>query len=266
MEQQNNAEAVTDRKEKVFETAVLAGEILLESGAEIIRVEDTMRRIAAAYELENFDIYVVTSGLFASADGDEHNLYSRIKGVPNASPHFGKIDGVNDVSRRLVGGQNTIEEAYAELCRIRELPIYPTSIRTLGAGMGAMGFCYFLGGTVKDSLMAFLSGFLMWIMVAYFRKWGIKKALCNVAGSAAACALCIFFYQIGLGDSLDKMTIGALIPLIPGVSFVNGIRDLSDNNFISGMVRLLDVAMVTTCMAIGSGIIMELARRIGVML
>ncbi len=37
-------------KETVFETAALAGEILLASGAEIFRVDETMCRIARAYQ------------------------------------------------------------------------------------------------------------------------------------------------------------------------------------------------------------------------
>ena len=40
-------------RELIFEVAGMAGDILLRSGAEISRVDETMRRIACAYELEN---------------------------------------------------------------------------------------------------------------------------------------------------------------------------------------------------------------------
>ena len=263
MNQQEYTEAYKSSRERVFDLAVLAGEILLESGAEIERVDDTMKRIAQAFELENFDVYVLTSGLFASADGDEYKLNSRIKGVPSASPHFGRIDGVNDISRNLVTHRYTVDEAFCKMEEIRTMPVFPAIYHTLGAGVGAMSFCYLLGGTGKDSVFSFLVGFLMWSMVYHLRKWGMKRTLCNVLGSAVACSLSIYFYSLGFGDSVDKMIIGSLIPLIPGVSFVNGIRDFSDNNFLSGIVRLLDVAVVTTCMAIGSGIVIEFVSKLG---
>ncbi|MDO4553547.1 MAG: threonine/serine exporter family protein [Lachnospiraceae bacterium] len=263
MEQKAQVETSQIFKTKVFETAILAGEILLESGAEIVRVEDTMRRIARAFQLENFDIYVLTSGLFASADIDDRRLNSRIKEIQAASPHFGKIDEVNEISRQLVSGHYTVEDAYERMKLVKRMPSYPVFVHAFGAGLGAICFCYLLDGSPRDSLFSFLAGFLMWILVVYFRKWGMKRTLCNVLGSAIACSLCIVFHSIGFGDSVDKMIIGTLIPLIPGVSFVNGIRDLSDNNFLSGMVRLLDVAVATTCMAIGSGVVIEFANRLG---
>ena len=42
----------------VLDAAALAGEILLESGAEIFRVEDTIYRIAAAYGVEEAEAFV----------------------------------------------------------------------------------------------------------------------------------------------------------------------------------------------------------------
>lgn len=252
-------------KEKIFELIVLAGEILLESGAEIIRVEDTMERMALAFELENFDSYVLTSGLFASSDGDERKLYSRIKGIPNASPHFAKIDAVNDISRQLVAHRYSVDEAYEKMKEVSKMPPYSTPLCTLGSGLGAGGFCYLLGGTLEDSFFAFLVGIIMWMIVALLRKWGVKKTLCNVLGSIIGSGLSLLIFFLGFGTSADKMIIGSLIPLIPGVSFVNGIRDFSDNNFLSGLVRLLDVAVVTTCMAIGAGLMIELAGRLGVL-
>ena len=37
---------------------------------------------------------------------------------------------------------------------------------------------------------------------------------------------------------------GSVIPLVPGIAFVNGIRDIGDEDFISGAVRLLDAMLV----------------------
>ena len=51
------------------------------------------------------------------------------------------------------------------------------------------------------------------------------------------------------------MVIGSIIPLIPGVPFTNGIRDLVDGDYIAGSVRLLDAMLAVLCVAIGVGIV-----------
>ena len=58
-----------------------------------------------------------------------------------------------------------------------------------------------------------------------------------------------------LGDNLSHMMIGSIIPLIPGVPFTNGIRDLVDGDYIAGSVRLLDAMLAVLCVAIGVGVI-----------
>ena len=58
------------------------------------------------------------------------------------------------------------------------------------------------------------------------------------------------------------MIIGSIIPLVPGVAFTNGIRDLADGDYISGAVRLLDAVLVFLCVAIGVGAMFLIYHRV----
>ncbi len=53
---------------------------------------------------------------------------------------------------------------------------------------------------------------------------------------------------------LEGMIIGAIMPLIPGVAFVNAIRDIADSDFLSGTVRMIDALLVFVYIAIGVGV------------
>lgn len=66
---------------------------------------------------------------------------------------------------------------------------------------------------------------------------------------------CRFLYQAGIGHHLDKVIIGSIIPLVPGVNFTNAIRDIADQDYIAGSVRMLDALLVTFCIALGVGLI-----------
>ena len=60
----------------------------------------------------------------------------------------------------------------------------------------------------------------------------------------------------------DYMIIGSIMPLIPGVSFTNAIRDIADGDYISGSVRMLDALLIFFCIAIGVGMAYSLMRGI----
>ena len=79
----------------------------------------------------------------------------------------------------------------------------------------------------------------------------LSKILGNIAGGVVASLLCLLFHKVGFGSSLGNMIVGSLIPLIPGVAFTNGIRDLADEDYIAGATRLLDALMVFFCIAAG---------------
>lgn len=66
MEKKDNREALN--------VASLAGDILLASGAEIFRVEETIYRIAKAYGVESSDAFVLSSGIFLTAEVTERKI------------------------------------------------------------------------------------------------------------------------------------------------------------------------------------------------
>ena len=66
--------------------------------------------------------------------------------------------------------------------------------------------------------------------------------------------VCCLLYLMGVGENLNFMMIGTIMPLVPGVAFTNSIRDVADGDYISGSVRMLDALLVFFCIAIGVGI------------
>lgn len=59
------------------------------------------------------------------------------------------------------------------------------------------------------------------------------------------------------------MIVGAIIPLIPGVPFTNGVRDIARGDYISGPVRLLDAMLTFLCIAVGVGVALSACRQLG---
>lgn len=58
---------------EILTLAVEIGDCMLRNGAEIYRVEDTVVHILSSYEVEEFDVYVLSNGIFASANENKED-------------------------------------------------------------------------------------------------------------------------------------------------------------------------------------------------
>lgn len=100
---------------KIVECCLLAGKIMLQSGAETYRVEDTMMRIAACCGYKNAHSYVTPTGIIFAIDQMEA---TRIIRITERSTDLQKVAMVNSVSRRISSGELTIQQAKEHLKKI----------------------------------------------------------------------------------------------------------------------------------------------------
>lgn len=127
-------------------------------------------------------------------------------------------------------------------------------MQTLASGVGSAAFCIFFGGTFGDSLAAFAAGICLYLYVLWLSVPHLSKIVGNIGGGALVTVVCCLLYLMGVGENLNFMMIGTIMPLVPGVAFTNSIRDVADGDYISGSVRMLDALLVFFCIAIGVGI------------
>ena len=72
-----------DEKE-VIELALGAGHILLENGAEISRVEETIERICRHYGVESENEFVLSNGIFITAGDDNERFFAKVEHIFSA--------------------------------------------------------------------------------------------------------------------------------------------------------------------------------------
>src|SRR3954452_13463301 len=89
---------------EIMEVCLLAGKIMLQSGGETYRVEDTMMRIAAAFGIEKTHSYVTPTGIIFSAEGSEPTKTKLIR-ISERSTDLKKVSMVNSVSRKITSGE-----------------------------------------------------------------------------------------------------------------------------------------------------------------
>ncbi|MBR5018623.1 MAG: threonine/serine exporter family protein [Bacteroidales bacterium] len=237
-----------DRHAQALAIASEAGHILLENGAEISRVEETMERIASHYGVDSTSFFVLSNGIFTTSS---FNKYANVEFIPFKGTQLDKVVAVNQLSRDIVAGKHSLESARQRLKEIRNMRPHPVWEQVLASALGSAGFCIVFGGGMLDCAASFVCGILLWLFVLYVTAPHMSKIVGNIVGGFFVTALCILFHRIGFGHSLPNMIIGAIIPLIPGVPFVNGVRDVANEDYIAGATRLLDALLVFFCIAAG---------------
>ena len=243
-----------EQRRRIMDFIMAAGETLLENGAEVFRVEQTMEIMARSFHLREFHVYVLTNGIFASAGTAE---IAEVRNVPVRTTHLGRVVAVNALSRQIAAGGVTLDEAECRLAEARRIP-FPKGRTQLLAGMsGAACFALIFGGTVRSALAAAVAGFLVSGYLLLSEKKGLSSCFRKISAAALITLVCIVGCSL-LGIESSHAIIGTLMILTPGIAFTMGIRDFVQGDYLSGTIRMIDALLIAASIAIGTGLVLSL--------
>ncbi len=249
--------------QKVLKLAVSIGETMLKSGGEIYRVQETVGRILEAYEIEDYHVFVVSNGIFATIHEERPDRGSMVRHVPLGSVHLGKIAELNQLSREICNHECSVEEAYERLEHCRNLAGASRWGKLLAAGMGCAAFGYIYGGRFMECLVAFCLGVLLQLFVEVASRADVSKFIINIIGSAMVTMIAFGLAALGLDFMQDKVVIGVIILLVPGVALTTSIRELFNGDYLSGSIHLIDALMTAACIAVGVGAAVRILQMFG---
>ncbi len=240
----------------ILQVSAYAGKIMLESGAEAYRVEETMNRICNSFGIEVANSYATPTVIIASVsyNGEIKSLVVRIS---NRSVDLQRIHKVNDLARNILNNKLTVKELNYKLKEIEEEKRYSNKTTVIFSAIGAFGFVFLFGGSFRDAVAAFLIG----IVVKYFAIKGENIGL-NSFFITSICAGILAFLAIisikgGLAIDIDKVIIGSIMLLVPGLAITNAIRDTVAGDLVSGLARGAEAFLTAIAVAIGTGVVLS---------
>ncbi|MGM0923892.1 MAG: threonine/serine exporter family protein [Bacillota bacterium] len=237
---------------EIMEVCLLAGKIMLISGAETYRVEDTMMRIAASYGVKNSHSYVTPTGIIFSIESDEPTKTKLIR-IMERTTDLDKVTNVNAISRKISNGDLNVDEAYDLLKEIDEAnSTYSLFLQVIAAAIASGCFLIMFQGQWSDFIPAVLAGGLGFMAVIYFHRLVPIKFFAEFLAAFIIGLLAYLFVRTGFGAEMDKVIIGSVMPLVPGLLITNAVRDLMAGHLISGLSKGAEAFL--TAFAIGSGI------------
>lgn len=243
---------------KIIHAAATAGRIILENGGETYRVEETFRRICSAYSLKKSDCYVTLTGIMLSAEDEDGTNISLVKRIHNRTVNLEKISLVNNLSRQIESKKLTIDEVTIELEKIENTNKYNNKTLILFAAIGSSFFSQLFGGNCHDFLASFFIGGIIQSIYLVLSRINVNNFFINAVGGAIASLLAVLSVKCGIGTNVDKIIIGSIMLLVPGLAITNAIRDFIAGDLISGLARGIEAFLVAIAIAVGSGMVLKI--------
>ncbi len=240
-------------KSEDLDVVIAAGKILMESGAEIYRIEDTMKHMADSLKIENFNAYVVNRGIIASGTNCKGDNEARVTAVPETTIQLDKIEAVNALSREVScqpdASAKYIAQRLQNICEIQSPRLWST---LLAYFIGAGCFSYAIGSSIVDSLCSAIVGFMMGLILNWAGKYIKATVLLTILGSSIVTAAANLLFLLGIGEQRGLIILGALMLLVPGAVFTNAVREFSQNNHSTGLTLMMSALL--NCLSISCGV------------
>lgn len=238
-------------KELALKSAILAGKLMLESGAEMNRVEDTMNRVIdVSMEDDSGVSFVVPTALFM---GIQEGKGLRMERTHRRTMNLEKVAQVNQVSRSFGNGEMNVQELHKQLKYIEgEEVTYPMWMKILASG-AVSGFLMMLfNGVWSDFFLTAVIGGLGYAGYLLMKQYISVRFVPDFLASFLIGIFTLVCIRAGLITSQDSVITGSLMMLVPGVQFTNAMRDFIAGNMISGTVFIIEALFVG--IMIGAGI------------
>ena len=238
------------KAEEILDVAMEIGVNILQCGAEIRRVEETITYICKAYGASEVNVFAIPSLILATIVVNGETYTTKIKRNLDVTTDLFRLEKYNKLSRKISREKPSLAMVKEEVKTIKELKDYNTFLLYLGAVLTASGFCIFFGGTLRDGIAAGLVSILMFMFLRLQKKTFnqfVHTLICALIGGFFSVVTC----WIGLGENLSYVMSGAIMIIIPGLAIGTSIRDIMSNDILSGSVRLFQA--IVSSMAIAAG-------------
>ena len=227
---------------------------LLGCGAEIHRVEDTIRRLCAAYQVEG-EVFAIPNCLIVSVTDPQGRIYTRMRRAEVRGIDIEALEGYNALSRRLCAAPpEDPAQIAAQVGQVeRALRAYPPALTLLGYFIGAFFFAFFFSGGLAEAVASGVSGLMAGLCLVLLGRLRVNFFI-NTLASGFVLAFCAYaFLALGFPINIQVVITGSIMVLVPGLVFTNFMSDLLTGDIVAGLSTFTRAVLTAGAIALGTG-------------
>lgn len=236
---------------KLLQAILDIAEEMLVCGAEVGRVEDSIERMCDAYGCTRINSFIIISNIQVTFEDPDGNIVTQIRRIIRNDVNFDRLDYLNDLSRYICREKPSLEvlvRKYEAVMGRKELPVW---IEYAGALLVSSGFTVFFGGNARDAFASAILGLVISVIMRFLGRFEENQMAKVFITSLAAGFVSIISVKMGFGTNIDKIMIGGIMLLIPGIAMTNSLRDMLTGDIATGMLRLVNSVLLAIAIACG---------------
>ncbi len=226
-------------------------ERMLKCGAEVSRVEQTISIICKSYGVKYMEVFAMNS-LIVGTLRDEKWSVTESRRILYHKTDLEQLEKINNLSRKIcdknVSRKKVLKEL--ELARSKKNNV----LIFIGEVLAALSFTLFFGGNLFDAFAAAVITVILYLLDSFIKHGKINTLVYNFLCSFIIGFMAIILTKIGIGDNFDKIIIGDIMLLIPGLSMFISINDIFKGDTLSGIGRFTEGIFLALTIAAGVGL------------
>ena len=222
-------------------------------------MEDTVRRIGKAYGALRTDIFAINSCIFLAMEFpffDEQTYTRRI--TRGESTDYQKLERLNALSRSICVAPISPDELET---RVKEIVSKKASTAKffIGSVLAASAFSLFFGGSYFDALAAGIFAVIIALMQRYLASYCPTAFFFTFTASLVSGILIYLTCTAFPALHSDKVAIGDIMLLVPGIGITTSVRNMLVGDTVSGWLRFVEVLLQAAALAAGFMLAMAIA-------
>lgn len=234
------------------------GKGLIASGTSVGLVENTLTRIALAYDVQ-CEIVALPNILMIKIGQAAHKLTDFTVQRPTSLP-LNQISALTELIDRVMKKEILLAEASREVDRIFIMPPrFNSVIVTAGYVIAVVGLTLLFRPDLRAVLVTAGTGLLVGWLLLLFDKWPRFNLLLPILASALVSWIIFVLTQKALVFGPANLVIPPLVIFLPGAILTTGMIELASMHLISGSARLMYGAATLFLLFIGISVGLNLS-------
>ena len=239
--------------DKLLDLATEIGYNLAMSGAETFRVEESINRLLAAYNIQS-EVFAIPNCMTVSIKTSDGQSITRMRRVGHHGNDLDSVEKFSNLSRKICKEVPSVDVAAQWLEETKKSCWhYSSAIDLIGHFAGAFGFAIFFGGTLIDAACSGICGIIVGLVNSFLDRLRVNPFFTTIASAFLMAITAYCCGALHIADNTDTIVIGALMLLVPGLLFTNAMRDIIFGDTNSGTNRIVQVLLVAAAIALGTG-------------
>lgn len=236
---------------EILSLSLDVAERMLKCGAEVSRVENTISIICKGYGVKYIEVFAMNSIIIATLRDDKDSV-TESRRINYHKTDLLQLEKLNDLSRQIckknISRKNVLE-------KIKKIKIKQLDLKLfVGDILAAFSFTLLFKGDLIDAFASSLIAILIFVFNEFSTNRKINNLINNFIISFMIGFISIILVKLGIGNNFDKIVIGDIMLLIPGLSMFISINDIFKGDIMSGIGRFTEGIFLALTIAAGVGL------------